>query len=42
MARAYGWGLGDILALPRADRQDFVRLIDGEAEPARRPLSLVR
>ena len=42
LARAYGWSCGEILALPRAVRQEFVRLIDSEAEPARRSLSLVR
>lgn len=42
VARAYGWSCSEIMALPRTVRQEFVRLIDSEAEPARRPLSLVR
>jgi hypothetical protein len=42
LARAYRWSCGEILSLPRAVRQEFVRLMDSEAEPARRPLSLVR
>jgi hypothetical protein len=42
IARAYGWSFGEIMALPRSERQEFVRFIDGEAEPMRRPLSLVR
>ncbi len=28
LARAYGWGLGDILGLPRVDRRAFVGLIE--------------
>ncbi len=42
IARAYGWSFAEIMALPRSERQEFARLIDSEAEPARRPLSLVR
>lgn len=41
IARAYGWSSTEILALPRVVRQEFVRLIDVEAAPARLPLSLV-
>lgn len=42
IARTYGWSFGEITALPRGERHEFVRLIDSEAEPVRRPLSLVR
>jgi hypothetical protein len=42
LARAYRWSCSEILALPRNVRQELVRLIDSEAEPARRSLSLVR
>ncbi len=31
IARAYGWSHAEIMALPRAERQEFVRLIDDDA-----------
>jgi hypothetical protein len=39
IARAYGWSCAEIMALPRAVRQDFVRLIDSETTPGRRPMA---
>lgn len=36
IARAYGWSHAEIMALPRTERQDFVRLIDGDAGLPRR------
>ncbi|MDO6416112.1 hypothetical protein Q4F19_17130 [Sphingomonas sp. BIUV-7] len=41
LARAYGWSCTEIMTLPRPERQAFVRLINAEAAPARRHLSLV-
>ena len=35
VASAYGWSLGEILALPRADRRDYVRLIQADARERR-------
>ena len=32
IARAYGWSHAAIMALPRRDRQDHVRLIDAERQ----------
>jgi len=36
LARAYGWGLDEILKLTRADRRSFVRLIQAAGGTARR------
>ncbi|HLT01277.1 MAG TPA: hypothetical protein VK001_03825, partial [Geminicoccaceae bacterium] len=32
IARAYGWSHETIMALPRRDRQEYVRLIDAERQ----------
>ena len=35
IARAYAWSYAEIMALPRDERQDFVRLIDDDADALR-------
>jgi uncharacterized protein (UPF0212 family) len=34
LARAYGWGLNDVLSLPRKQRRQFVELVDAEGGAA--------